>query len=256
MSNLKLEIKDGIATITLNNPPANVLSNDVLEEISVLFHSIEENIDVRVVLVCSVGKFFSAGADVKEFMDINPSKGSLASSKGQELLEMIENFPKPVIGVIQGTVLGGGLEFVMSCHMRIVSSRAMFGLPEINLGIIPGFAGTQRLTRYVGVAKACEMMLTGQMINSDDALKFGLVNHVYDESILLEKANELASQIASKSPSAVKAILSLAYASKTLPYQRAVVRESQLFGEIFSQENAREGITAFLAKRSPNFSTK
>lgn len=254
MGNLKLEVKNNIATITINNPPANVLSSFILDELSVLFHSLEENEDVRVVLICGEGNFFSAGADVKEFIHIETDKANVASSRGQELFERIENYSKPVIAVINGPVLGGGLEFVMSCHMRLASNNATFGLPEINLGIIPGFAGTQRLTRYVGVAKACEMMLTGSLIECDEALRIGLVNHVYDESILYDKAIELATKISSKSRVAVKSILTLAYASKTVSYQRAVARESQLFGEIFSGEDAREGITAFLEKRVPNFS--
>lgn len=256
MSHLTVEIKDYIATITFNHPPANTLSSYVLEELSNLFYALETDESVRVVLFCAEGKYFSAGADIKEFINIELENAGSTSSRGQSLFERIENFPKPVIAVIQGDVLGGGLEFAMSCHMRLISSDAKLGLPEINLGIIPGFAGTQRLARFVGVSKSCEMMLTGTLIDSGEAIRIGLVNHVYDKSVLFEKAYELATQIASKSPIAVRAILSLAYANKTFSFQRAVARESQLFGEIFGQVDAREGIAAFLEKRTPNFTGK
>lgn len=255
MSNLELKVKDYIATIKLNNPPVNALSTDILEELSNIFYSLEDDRDVRVLLICGEGKFFSAGADLKEFLKIESCESaSFASSKGQELFERIENFPKPVIACVNGIALGGGLEFVMSCHIRLASTEAKLGLPEINLGIIPGFAGTQRLTRYVGVAKASELMLTGLPIDAMTALNCGLVNHVYDHKELFDKSYELAMGIASKSPVAVKAILALTYANKNVPYQRAVVRESQLFGEVFTSKDAKEGISAFLEKRVPHFS--
>lgn len=255
MAELLLEIKDNIATITLDNPPVNTLSIKILEEIDKIFHIIENNDDIHIVIVRAKGKFFSAGVNIHEFTKIESSeKASLTSSKGQDLFERIENFSKPVIAELNGGVYGGGLEFAMSCHIRLASFDTTFGLPEINLGIIPGFAGTQRLTRYVGVAKACELMLTGVPMNSEDALKFGLVNHLYDKSVLSERVIELATLIASKSPEAVRAILSLSYANKTVSFQRAVARESQLFGEIFNHADAKEGIAAFLEKRKPHFS--
>lgn len=254
MGNLELEVKDYIAKIKFSNPPVNALSSRILNELSDLLYSLEDNRDVRVLLIYHDDKFFSAGADIKEFLAIETSEeASNASSNGQELFERIENFPKPIIAVLNGSAFGGGLEFVMSCHLRLASNKASFGLTEINLGIIPGFAGTQRLTRHVGVAKACEMMLTGLPISCEEALRCGLINQIYAEDNLFEEAYKFAKRISNQSPEAVKAILSLAYANKNVPFQRAVVRESQLFGEVFCSNNAKEGIAAFLEKRTPIF---
>lgn len=257
MGHLLIEVKHNIAIMTMTNPPANAISSYVLEELTESLDILEGDNEVRVILIRGGGKCFSAGADIREFTSIESGEqATYLSSRGQDLFERIENSPKPIIAVIHGVALGGGLEFALSCHIRMVSKDAKLGLPEINLGIIPGFAGTQRLTRYVGIAKATEMILTGTTISGEEAVSLGLANHAFDEEELFDRAYELATQIASKSPIAIRAILTLTYANKTVSYQRAVAREAQLFGEVFGQEDAREGITAFLEKRTPDFSRK
>jgi enoyl-CoA hydratase len=163
---------------------------------------------------------------------------------------------KPVIAVIHGVALGGGLEFAMSCHIRFVSKEAKLGLPESNLGLIPGFAGSQRLSRYVGIAKSLEMMLSGESISGEEAVRIGLANQVYETDILFHKAHEFAKKISEKNPNAVKATLSLAYTSKTHEFYDGAISESQMFGTIFQSKDAKEGISAFLEKRKPTFTGK
>lgn len=254
MKFLKCSYKDKIAQITIASPPANTLSTGVISELSTAIDEIEKKDDIRVVVIHGEGRFFSAGADIKEFTTINTKEDfSALAENGQKLFERIENFSKPVIAAVHGAALGGGLELAMACHIRLVSEKAKLGLPELQLGLIPGFAGTQRLPRYVGTAKALEMMCTSEPISGTEAVQFGLANAAYSEDDLLDKAFELAEKISKKSPLGLKAAIELVNYSKTEQFQLGVKREAELFGELFVSEDAKEGISAFIEKREPKF---
>lgn len=251
---LKWSQQDGIAVITIQHAPANALCQGLINELSGIMDEIEKNHEIRSVLIHGDGRFFSAGADIKEFSALSKEEEFLQLSRnGQEVFERIEKFPKPVIAAIHGAALGGGLELAMSCHIRLVSENAKLGLPELQLGLIPGFAGTQRLPRYVGVAKAAEMLLTSEPISGEEAVKWGLANHAYPEAELLDQAFKLAGKIAKKSPVSVKAAIELLNAAKTDEYYASVKKEAELFGGVFSSNDAKEGVEAFLEKREPKF---
>ncbi|MBM7691998.1 enoyl-CoA hydratase [Peribacillus deserti] len=257
MGFLTYSVEERVAVITVNKPPANALSSQVLQELSTLLDDLEVNDDARAVILKGEGRFFSAGADIKEFTSIESGgEFSKLAARGQELFERIEQFPKPVIAVIHGAALGGGLELAMSCHIRLVSETAKLGLPELQLGLVPGFAGSQRLPRYVGSAKAAEMLFTSEPITGVEAAALGLANHAYKEEELFQKANELASKIAKKSPIALKTAITLINYSKHENYYKGVEKEAESFGTVFVSEDAKEGIAAFIEKREPQFKGK
>lgn len=246
-----------VAEIILNRPPANALSSALIEEIDAVLDEIGSKSDVRVVLIFGEGRFFSAGADIKEFTTVTSGEEfSKLAARGQRVFERIETFPKPVIAAIHGAALGGGMELAMSCHIRLVTEKAKLGLPELTLGLVPGFAGSQRLPRYVGMAKAAEMLLTGEPITGKEAVQLGLANHAYDEDELLEKAREMAAKIAEKSPVSMKAAIELLNYSKHAEYHQGVAKEAELFGKVFLSGDAKEGIEAFIEKRTPEFTGK
>ncbi|WP_423799262.1 enoyl-CoA hydratase [Neobacillus sp. SAB-20_R2A] len=254
MDYLKWSVEDSIATITLQRPPANALSSGLLRELTAALDEIEPSREIRAVVIHGEGRFFSAGADIKEFTTVSSSEGFSNLGKfGQDLFDRMEKFPKPIIAAIHGAALGGGLELAMSCHIRLVSETAKLGLPELQLGIIPGFAGTQRLPKYVGTARAAEMMLTSEPITGLEAVQYGLANHAYPENEVLEQAYKMAGKIAKKSPGSVKAAIELLNYSKTKEFYEGVKRESELFGEVFVSKDAKEGIQAFIEKREPHF---
>ncbi len=257
MKTLRVYEENQVAYVSINRPPANALASDLLEDLSVMFDSIEENDDVRAVVLYGEGKFFSAGADIKEFTTVT-SEGdfSTLSKKGQDLFERIEQFKKPVIAAIHGAALGGGLELAMSCHLRYVTETAKLGLPELQLGLIPGFAGTQRLTRYVGTAKAAEMMFTSEPISGVEAVEAGLANKSFKDEELMDAVKEIAGKIAKKSPIALEKVIHLINYSKHEQYYKGVDEEAIQFGKIFVTEDAKEGIHAFLEKRLPIFKGK
>lgn len=257
MEFLNWSYQDMVATITINRPPANALSSGVLKELSAVLDEIESNDDIRVVLIHGEGRFFSAGADIKEFTTIETGDAfAKLSTYGQDLFERMERFPKPIIAAIHGAALGGGLELAMGCHFRLVADNAKLGLPELQLGLIPGFAGTQRLPRYVGDARAAEMLFTSDPITGLEAVQYGLANHAYPESELLENAYKMAKKIAKKSPVSIKAAIQLLNYSKTDRFQEGVKKEAELFGEVFVSSDGKEGISAFIEKREPNFTGK
>lgn len=257
MEFLNWSYQDMVATITINRPPANALSSGVLKELSAVLDEIESNDDIRVVLIHGEGRFFSAGADIKEFTTIETGAAfAKLSTYGQDLFERMERFPKPIIAAIHGAALGGGLELAMGCHFRLVADNAKLGLPELQLGLIPGFAGTQRLPRYVGDARAAEMLFTSDPITGLEAVQYGLANHAYPESELLENAYKMAKKIAKKSPVSIKAAIELLNYTKTDSFQEGVKKEAELFGEVFVSNDGKEGISAFIEKREPNFTGK
>ena len=257
MEFLTVEVENGVAVVTINRPPANALSRALILEVDELMNQVQDDDAVRVIVLHGEGRFFSAGADIKEFTSITSGEefSELAAS-GQAVIERLEQFHKPVIAAIHGAALGGGLELAMGCHIRIVSETAKLGLPELQLGIIPGFAGSQRLPRYVGMAKAAEMLLTSEPISGIEAVQFGLANQAYPEDELLAKTMELANKIAKKSPVAVKVALEMLQFSKPESYYAGVKAEAESFGVVFVSDDAKEGIQAFLEKREPVFKGK
>lgn len=254
MEYLTLNVEDQVAVATINRPPANALSRGLISEINELLDAVENDDSIRVIILHGEGRFFSAGADIKEFTDLDSEQEIVNLAKhGQKVFERIESFSKPVIAAIHGAALGGGLELAMGCHMRFVTEDAKLGLPEISLGILPGFAGTQRLPKYVGQAKAAEMMLTGEPITGQEAVQWGLANQAYQSDELLPKSLEIAKKIALKSPNSVKAMLNLLQYGKNQSFYDGAEKESQIFGSIFATEDAKEGISAFIEKRQPTF---
>lgn len=247
--------EDGyIATLTIKNPPANALSRLIFTEISQMLDQIEEENKMKVIIIKGEGKFFSAGADVKAFTDLqNASDYQSLAEEGQQLFNRIEQFSIPVIASIHGTALGGGLELAMACHIRIVTTDALLGLPEITLGIIPGYAGTQRLPQLVGTAKAYEMILTGMRIDGIEAHRLGLVNQVVAVESLKAETIKLANQISSKSRATINSIMGLIRYARPDQFAKGVEAEAIAFGKIFGTADAKEGVQAFFEKRKPDF---
>jgi enoyl-CoA hydratase len=257
MKYLTWDLEEHVAFITIQRPPANALASDLILELSEILDELEENKVVRVLLLQGEGRFFSAGADIKEFTTVkNGDEFSALSKRGQDLFERMENFSKPIIAAIHGAALGGGLELAMGCHIRLVSENAKLGLPELQLGLIPGFAGSQRLPKLVGTPKAAEMLLTSEPITGTEAVQYGLANKAYAEEELFVKAKEMALKISKKSPVAMKAALELLSYSKDDRFYEGVMREAELFGDVFQSEDGQEGIGAFVEKRTPNFKGK
>jgi enoyl-CoA hydratase len=257
LGTLAYKLKNNVAYLTIQSPPANALSSRLLEDLTKQLDKIERDDIAKVIVIKGEGKFFSAGADIKEFTSFqNASDYESLSRKGQQLFGRIEHFTIPVIAAIHGASLGGGLELAMACHIRIVTENAKLGLPEATLGIIPGFAGTQRLPHYVGTAKAYEMMLTGEPISGIEAHAIGLANKLVTEDELLEETTKLAEKIAVKSKLSVQRIMRLIPLAKTEQFSKGVQLEAEAFGEVFGSEDAKEGVQAFLEKRKPNFIDK
>jgi enoyl-CoA hydratase len=254
LENLKWSYQEGIATITIGRPPANALSQGLLRELSSVLDEIEHNREIKVMVIHGEGRFFSAGADIKEFTTVSSSEGFRDLGKyGQDLFDRMEKCPKPIIAAIHGAALGGGLELAMACHFRLVGENTKLGLPELQLGLIPGFAGTQRLPKYVGVGRAAEMLFTSEPITGLEAVQFGLANHAYPENEVLEQAIKLAGKIAKKSTGALKATIQLLNYAKNQEFYEGSQKEAELFGEIFVSPDAKEGIQAFIEKREPHF---
>ncbi|MGD7007685.1 enoyl-CoA hydratase [Metabacillus sp. 84] len=254
MGYLSVQKEEYVAIVKIDNPPANARGSYVLEELAAFIEDAEHDPSIRAILLYGEGKFFSAGADIKEFTKVESGKEfSRLAAKGQELFDRIESFRKPVIAAIHGAALGGGLELAMSCHIRIVTENAKLGLPELQLGLVPGFGGTQRLPRYVGEAKALEMMATSEPITGAEAAQLGLANKAVQDEMLLHEAKQLAGKMALKSPNTLKAVIELLNIRKSSSYQEGMAREAALFGEVFDKQDAKEGIQAFLEKRPPQF---
>lgn len=254
MAFLHAQIEGKIAVITINRPPANALSQELLLELDEMLTEFSTNDDVRVIVIRGEGKFFCAGADIREFTTIgSPEKAYELARNGQQLMDKIEQYPKPIIASIHGAALGGGLELAMGCHIRLVSENAKLGLPELSLGIIPGFAGTQRLPKYVGEQIALEMMITSEPISGTEACQYGLALRAFPEEKLFEETMKLAEKFASKSPASVKAVINLLKYTKTEQFAEGIEQEAKWFSEVFRTEDAKEGIQAFIEKRKPNF---
>lgn len=251
---LLTELNNGIFTITINRPDKlNALNQTVLMELDDALKNIYEDKKIKAVIITGAGeKAFVAGADIAEFISIKDDEGASLAKKGQDIFLKIENCPKPFVAAVNGFALGGGCELAMACHFRLASENAKFGQPEVNLGLIPGYGGTQRLTMLVGKGKAMELMMSGSIIDAAEAKNIGLVNYVVSSETLLERTNELLNTINSKSPFAVSKVIAAVNAF----YQQDVngfEEEQKLFGETFASNDKKEGTAAFIEKRKPVF---
>lgn len=244
----------GIALLKFNNPPMNALDEDTMYGLENSMKSIASNDAVKVVIVTGEGGTFVVGADVNKVRNVKTlDEGVKLTSQAQGIVNLIEESRKPVIAAINGLALGGGTEIAMACHMRIMSDQAQMGLPEIMLGIMPAFGGTQRAVRLLGPARALEIMLTGKFIPPAEAEKIGLVNAVVPHDKLIDEAMKLAKQIAYKGQCAVRAIVEAVMVGGRLSLEEGLRLESHLFGKLAETEDKEEGIAAFLEKRKPQF---
>jgi enoyl-CoA hydratase len=253
--NISVDVSDGIAVLTINRPKQlNALNKLTIEEAHKALKNIEVNDAVGVVVLTGAEeKAFVAGADIKEFADFSIAEGGKLAQEGQELLfDLVEHYPKPVIAAVNGFALGGGLELAMSAHIRIASSNAKMGLPEVSLGVIPGYGGTQRLAQLVGKGKANELIFTAGMISAEDAFRCGLVNAVVEQNELMETARKMASKILRNSPMAIRSAIKAVNAGYTSGVNGYEV-EIEEFAKCFGTEEFKEGTTAFLEKRKANF---
>ncbi len=252
MERVRFEIEEQIGIATLNRPEKlNALDTKTREELVKVIEEAERK--VRVLIITGSGKAFAAGADINELLQRDPIAAIQAAKFGTELFTRVEELEIPVIAAINGYALGGGLELAMACDIRIASEKARFGQPEINIGIIPGGGGTQRLPRLVGLGTAKKLVLTGEIINAQEALRIGLVDEVVEHDRLLERAKELAGKIIEKPPLAVKLAKKALNASMNTPLREGLKYELSLFAILFASEDAKEGMRAFLEKRKPEF---
>ena len=250
MSFVLYEQKDKIAIITINRPEAlNALNSDVLDELDKVIDSVDLNTVRALVLTGAGEKSFVAGADIGEMSTLTKAEGEAFGKKGNDVFRKLETLPIPVIAAVNGFALGGGCEISMSCDIRICSDNAMFGQPEVGLGITPGFGGTQRLARTVGVGMAKQLIYTARNIKADEALRIGLVNAVYTQEELLPAAEKMASQIAANAPIAVRACKKAINDGLQVNIDDALVIEEKLFGSCFETEDQREGMANFLRKK-------
>jgi enoyl-CoA hydratase len=251
-------IENGICIIIISRPDKlNALNKIVMKELNTAVDEVYNNSEIRSAIITGSGsKSFIAGADISEFLGLSPEEGKALSKKGQDLFFKIENSPKPIVACVNGFALGGGCELAMSCHFRIASENAKFGQPEVNLGIMPGYGGTQRLTQLIGKGRALELVMSGNMIDANTALQYGLVNHVVAQDELLPKAKSILDIINTKAPLAVAKCIACINVVGTAPNNSGYKLEVNSFGECFATEDMKEGTAAFLEKRKPNFKGK
>ncbi len=256
--NVKTEVRDGILLLTIDRPKVlNALNAATVEEIYKVFADARDDDNVKAVIVTGAGeKAFVAGADINELAQKTPMTGKETSERGQFIFSFIERFPKPVIAAINGFALGGGCELALACHIRIASEKAQIGLPEVTLGIIPGYGGTQRMARLLGKAKALELICTGDRIGAAEAERIGLVNKVVPADQLMSAAKEMARKIMSRGPLAIRAAIEAVMSGSEMPMQEGQFLEATLFGLLCASEDTKEGMNAFLEKRPPRFKGK
>lgn len=253
---LHLEIESGLCTLSINRPDKlNALNNKVLDELTKAVDYVQNADNIRALIITGSGeKAFVAGADIKELSALDAGSGQQAAEKGQGVFARIEALGKPVLAVVNGYALGGGTELALACHVRIATSNAMFGLPEVSLGLIPGYGGTQRLTQLVGKGRALEMILSGRMVKADEAVQIGLANALYGtKSDAMKQTQKLVGSMLKHGPVALQnAIKAVHAAGNATGYQT----EAELFGELCGTQDFKEGTTAFLEKRKPDFKGK
>ncbi len=252
---LTCEVFDGVAVITIDNPPANALNASLVFQLTNTFQALEGRKDVRAVVLTAAGtRFFMGGADVRDLLGFHTEEeGKRFSAQGQELMNLVEKFSAPVIAALNGFALGGGCELAMACDIRVAAESARLGQPEASLGVIPGAGATQRLPRIVGKGKAKEIMMTGELIPAEEALRIGLIERVVSDAELLPHAIDLARKIATKGPVAIRLIKKATNKGMDLPLDEALRLEMDLFGQVCACEDKDEGVNAFLEKRQPEF---
>lgn len=252
--NLLLEKSNGTCTVKINNPKSlNALNSEILSELGTAFDQIKDDDEIQIVVLTGEGKAFVAGADIAYMRGLNVEQGKKFSEDGSRLFRKIEMLNKVVIAAVNGFALGGGCELAMACDIRIASSNAKFGQPEVGLGIIPGFSGTQRLPRLVGLGRAKELILSAGHIDAAEAYRIGLVNKVTDKEKLMEETYKLADKIKSNSRSALKFAKESMNRGVETDIETGIAYESNVFGLCFASEDQKEGMTAFLEKRNPKF---
>ena len=252
---IKVEKRKQIAILTISRPDKlNALNAATVSEVRAAMTELRDDADVRGVIITGEGqKAFIAGADIAELSQMTPLSGIDVSRAGQDTLRLIEMMPKPVIAAVNGFALGGGLEFALACHLRIASDNAKLGLPEVKLGIIPGYGGTIRLARIVGRGRALELIMTGEMITAEEAYRIGLVNHVVLQSSLMETAETLLNKIIANGPVAIAMAIAAVDNSYNMATEDAQRAEANMFGLLASTADMKEGMGAFLEKRAANF---
>ncbi len=250
---LLTSLENKILITTVNRPDKmNALNKDVMADLNALIDEVESNTGIKAVIITGAGqKAFVAGADISEFVGLTKEEGKALAKKGQDIFFRIENCSKPIVAAVNGFALGGGCELSMACHFRVASDNAKFGQPEVNLGLIPGYGGTQRLVQLIGKGRALELLMTGNMIDASVALEYGLVNHVVPQDDLLPKAKMILEQIIAKAPFAISKCIAAANAVHS--NQNGYETELNAFSECFNTNDMKEGTTAFLEKRKPQF---
>lgn len=257
LKHVHINIENKVAKLTVDHPPANALSDAVLSDIDAAITTVASDPEVKVIVITGEGRFFIAGADINQLDTVKDAgRGEAMAANGQRVFGKIEQLTKPVICAINGMALGGGCELAMACHIRIASESAKMGQPEIKLGIIPGFGGTQRLARIVGASKATELILTGDMIDAEEARRLGLVNAVVPADQFEEAVRNLAEKIAGKSMPAVAAALRAIGGGLDVSLADGLALEARIFGETCETADKTEGIRAFLEKRKADFQDK
>jgi len=252
--NLLTALNEGIFTITVNRPDKmNALNRTVMEELAAAIQEVYENEEIKSVLLTGAGeKAFVAGADISEFLTLSPAEAIAMAERGHRTFQRIENCPKPFIAAVNGFALGGGCELAMACHFRIASDNARFGQPEVNLGLIPGYGGTQRLTRLVGPGRAMELTMTGDMITAEEAFRIGLINHLTSRDELVTSCRKILLKIQAKAPIAISKLITCINAACNAG-ENGFATEIREFGHCFDTEDLKEGAEAFLEKRQPVF---
>lgn len=251
--NLNLVVEDHVAVLTLDRPKAlNALNSDTIEELHLAIAQVRAS-GARALILTGAGKAFVAGADISQMAGLTPTQAEHFARRGQEVFASLEALPIPVIAAVNGFALGGGCELALACDLIYASEKAKFGQPEVNLGVIPGFGGTQRLTRLVGRGVAAELILSGRMIKADEAVRIGLAVRAFSPEELLPEAHKLAQEIASKGPLAVANAKRLLHQGADMALERANSMEASAFAACFATEDQREGMAAFLEKRPAQF---
>lgn len=256
-------LNNGILTITINRPDKlNALNAAVFTELDMAIDEVNENADIKSVIITGAGaKAFVAGADITEFNGLDKEAAMALAKRGQDVFFKIEHCSKPIVAAVNGFALGGGCELAMACHFRLASENAKFGQPEVNLGLIPGYGGTQRLTQLIGKGKSMELQMTAHLVDANEALQLGLVNHVTTAETLLERTRDILTIIQSKAPIAIGKIIdcvnvAVVSDSAYTNGKSGFDKEIEAFGECFATEDMKEGTTAFLEKRKPVFKGK
>jgi enoyl-CoA hydratase len=254
MAQVEIEVAGSVATVTFNRPDTlNSLSSSVLGELDAVVERLEREREIRAAILTGSGRAFVAGADIEEIRGLDSARGLEFARRGQRVFSRIEALAKPVVAALNGFALGGGCELAMACHVRIASQKAKLGQPEVKLGILPGFGGTQRLPRLVGRGVATQLVLTGDIISAEEALRIGLVNEVVAPDQLLARARELLDTILANGPAAVAASLAAIREGLETALPASLEIEAHHFAALCGSEEAREGTSAFLEKRPPKF---